>query len=91
MRGPGFPESTVARNAVFSEPSPHSILKPAASSTSHRQPCAFTSSKASSVSACIFALMSNSAAEAASIASHAAFLRSFTSGLQSRHPDRSRA
>src|SRR5471032_1069450 len=74
MRGPGLPESTVARNAVFSEPSPSSTLKPASRSTAHCQDCALTSSKASSTSACIFVLMPNRAADAASTALHAASL-----------------
>src|SRR5471032_2340825 len=71
MRGPGLPEATVARKAVFSEPRPSSTLKPASRSTAHCQACALTSSKASSTSACIFVLMPNSDADAASIALHA--------------------
>ena len=60
MRGPGLPDVTVARNAVFSEPSPSSTAKPASRSAAHCQACALASSNASSTSACILALMSNS-------------------------------
>src|SRR3954470_13550275 len=78
MRGPGLLERWTARKAVLSEPSPSSIAKPASRRIAHCQACALTSSKESSTSACILALRSNSEAWTASIASHAAFLMSFT-------------